>query len=439
MRFVMKSLAVAGAAMMLATGTAAAAPPELPKPGKQKATSKKVPAALFGMHVHELSEPVPQLGQKFGSIRLWDNGIRWDQINTAPGVYDWTLMDRVVANAEATGAQRIMFVLGSTPEWLATDTSTPNYLGAPGANSMPSSLAAWDDWVREVTNRYTDQIDEWQVWNEVNFSSFWSGSAGQMITLTERASKIVKQNDPSSDFVTGSAIVRQSKKISKQSAAISSKSFFYQYMKGLKKRKVKFDAVGMHLYPWYKAGPGDGTPYDRETGVADAQEVLDKLKIRQPMFDTEMSYGNRRNNGWRKKVLSESKGAAYLAQTYIYSLVNNVAEVYWYGWDDYVLGVNVTDPVTGKILQPGVAYNTVMTWLSGARNGGCTYKAGVNACLIKQKGKRQYLVFRRSAAKRTYAVTKAWKIKESCNVLGKCSKVKKTRRVRVGDSPLLLK
>jgi len=86
----------------------------------------------------------------------------------------------------------------------------PNYLKAPGANSMPSSLTAWDDWVREVTNRYKDRIDEWQVWNEVNFSSFWSGTVGQMITLTERASKIVKQNDPSADFVTGSAIVRVS-------------------------------------------------------------------------------------------------------------------------------------------------------------------------------------------------------------------------------------
>src|SRR5690606_18428142 len=118
------------------------------------------------------------------------------------------------------------------------------------------------------------------------------------------------------------SIVRQSKKVSKQSAAISSKSFFYQYMKGLKKKKVKFDAVGMHLYPWYKAGPGDGTPYDRETGVADAQKVLDKLKIKQPMYDTEMAYGNRRDNGWRKKVLSQPKGAAYLAQTYIYSMVN---------------------------------------------------------------------------------------------------------------------
>ena len=100
MRFVMKSLAVAGAAVMLATGSAAAAPPDLPTPAKPK-FKKTIQPSLFGMHVHELSEPVPQLTQKFGSIRIWDNGVRWDQINTAPGVYDWTLMDQVVANADS--------------------------------------------------------------------------------------------------------------------------------------------------------------------------------------------------------------------------------------------------------------------------------------------------------------------------------------------------
>lgn len=438
MRFVLRSVAGTAAAVMLATGTAAAAPPDLPAPAKPKFRTTIQPS-LFGMHVHELSEPVPQIDQRFGAIRIWDNGVRWDQINTAPGVYDWTLLDQVVANAEATGAQRIMFVLGSTPQWLATDTSVMNYLKAPGANSMPSSLTAWDDWVRAVVTRYKGRIDEYQAWNEVNFSSFWSGTVDEMITLTQRASKIVKQVDPRAEFVTGSAIVRQAKRVSKQSAAVSTKSFFYNYMAGLKRKKVKFDAVGMHLYPWYKAGPGDGTPYDRERGVAAAQAVLLSLKIKQPMYDTEMAYGNRRDNGWRKKVLSQSKGAAYLAQTYIYGMVDNVPQVYWYGWDDHVLGVDLTDAKTGAVLQPGIAYNTVMTWMSGAKNGGCLYKAGVTTCVIKRKGKQQYMVFRRTAARKTYTVPGTWKVAEVCTVLDQCSALPANRRVRVGDSPLMLR
>lgn len=436
MRF-LKSVALAGAAVVMASGTAVAAPPELPTPPKPKFT-KTVQPSLFGMHVHDLSNPVPEVNQKFGAIRIWDNGVRWDQVNTAQDVYDWTLMDQVVTNAEATGAKEIMYVLGSTPQWLATDFSVDNYLDAPGANSKPASLAEWDKWVRAVVQRYRGRIDSYQVWNEVNFSSFWNGSEAQMVELTRRAAKIVHAEDPGAEVVTGSAIVRQSKKVGKQAAAISTKSFFYNYMRGLKNKKVKFDAVGMHLYPWYKAGPGDGTPFDRETGASNAQEVLDHFKFKQPMYDTEMAYGNRRDNGWPRKVLPAKLGAAYLAQTYIYGMVNNVPQVYWYGWDDHVLGVDVTSPKTGRILAPGIAYNTVMNWMSYAKIGGCATTKGVNTCLIRQKGQRQYLVFRNSKAYKTYTVSKKWKVNQVCDLADKCKSLKSNRRLRVGISPLLV-
>lgn len=120
-------------------------------------------------------------------------------------------MDQVVTNAEATGAKEIMYVLGSTPQWLATDFSVDNYLDAPGANSKPASLAEWDKWVRAVVQRYRGRIDSYQVWNEVNFSSFWNGSEAQMVELTRRAAKIVHAEDPGAEVVTGSAIVRQLK------------------------------------------------------------------------------------------------------------------------------------------------------------------------------------------------------------------------------------
>ena len=130
---------------------------------------------------------------------------------------------------------------------------------------MPSSLSAWDDWVRAVVSRYKGRIDEYQAWNEVNFASFWSGTVGEMITLTQRSSKIVKQVDPRAEFVTGSAIVRQPK--TKREAQRHQagrrglqEEFLVQLPQGPEEAKVKFDAVGMHLYPWYKAGPGTVRP-----------------------------------------------------------------------------------------------------------------------------------------------------------------------------------
>jgi hypothetical protein len=63
---------------MAASGAAVAAPPELPKPGQVKGTSKKVPASLLGMHVHSLTSTAPTVEDRFGGIRIWDNGVRWD-------------------------------------------------------------------------------------------------------------------------------------------------------------------------------------------------------------------------------------------------------------------------------------------------------------------------------------------------------------------------
>ena len=126
----MKAVAVAVAAVVMATELRLRRRPNSrpQKPSIRRRSSRACSACTS----HELSDPSPQVHQKFGAIRIWDNGVRWDEVNTAPGVYDWTLLDQVVANAEATGAQRIMFVLGSTPSWLATDTSVPNYTNAPG-------------------------------------------------------------------------------------------------------------------------------------------------------------------------------------------------------------------------------------------------------------------------------------------------------------------
>lgn len=55
------------------------------------------------------------------------------------------------------------------------------------------------------------------------------------------------------------------------------------------------------------------------------------------------------------------------------------------------------------------------------------------------EGDKQYIVFRRTKAKRTYTAPKKWKAKEVCTVQDSCKKLKKNGRVKVGLSPLLLK
>ena len=84
MRFAMKAVAAAVAARH-GHRNCVAAPPELPAPKSKH--KKKIQPSLFGMHAHELSDPSPQVHP---SLAPSDLGQRcsWDEVNTAPGVYD---------------------------------------------------------------------------------------------------------------------------------------------------------------------------------------------------------------------------------------------------------------------------------------------------------------------------------------------------------------
>lgn len=432
----MRAIAAAVAIALLPAVPAAAAPPTLPTPkGKYGA---KLDESLLGQHVHYLNEEGISTTQKFGSIRIWDNQVRWNQINTAPGVYDWTLLDRVVANAEAVGADEILYVLGGTPEWAAKYPTAPfNYYFGPGSGSVPANIEDWKTWVRAVAERYKGRITAYQPWNEANLSSmFYAGgqdTAGPMAELTQAAKQVLDQVDPAATFTTASSTVIQTKNYVKS-------GWFTKYLKALKARGVKPDTVSVHLYPWLKQGPGNGDLKDREQGLAMAKQVMANTGFKKyDIWDTEMNYGNMRDtsfNQWPKKKYNQKQGAAYLAQTYLYSLANGVTQVYWYGWDDYGLGVWETSK-SGRILQPGEAYNTLMDWLPGAKNGGCTPIGSVSTCTIKRGAQKQFFVFRATPATKTYTVPSAWKVRQACTVLDSCKPIR-NGRVTVGQSPLLL-
>jgi hypothetical protein len=242
---------------------------------------------------------------------------------------------------------------------------------------------------------------------------------------------VLNEVDPQATLTTASSTVIQTKNY-------VNRSWFAGYMAALRARAVRPDSIAVHLYPWLKQGPGNGTLKQRERGLGLAKQVIANNGFAKlPIWDTEMNYGNQRpSNPWPKVKYSQNKGSAYLAQTYLYSLSNGVTQVYWYGWDDYGLGIWPTSK-SGRVLKPGVTYNNLNRWLSGAKNGGCTPIGSISTCTIKRKKTKQFFVFRSSVKKKTYTVPTKWKVRTACNVLDSCKPIRKGR-VKVGLSPLLL-
>ncbi len=425
-------LAAVALAVALPMAPAAAAPKPITPPPKAPWTV--VDPDLFGMHVASLSAGDTFPGQ-LGGVRLWDSGIRWDQVEKKQGEFDWERFDKAVDTAEASGAEEIMYVLGSTPEWAASFIRPDTYYYGGGTASEPKKLSYWRDWVRAVATRYKGRITSYQIWNEANLASFFAPERPEhwkrMALLTDIAAEEIRSIDRKADVVSASSTVIQSKRFAKE-------SFFYRYLRAVVKRKVKLDAITVHLYPWTTKGPGGGTPVNRLVGLEQAREVVDDLGLSKvPMWDTEVNYGNRRDNGHPQEKFSKKVGSAYLARTYIDSLRYDVSKVFWYSWDSHVMGISTTDELTGTTIAPGRAFFTIQDWLVGAKWGGCSDQR-VTVCSLKRSGERQYVLYADLKTTRKVTLPKAsFDVRQVCYLNGTCERIK-DRTVKVEQSPVLL-
>ncbi len=431
MRRVLVSGALA-AALIGATPAMAAPGPIAPPPTNKWS---KVDPSLFGMHVSSLSAGRTYPG-RLGGVRLWDAGVRWDEIEQEEGVYDWTRLDTAVATAKAAGAKEITYVLGSTPEWAAKYVRPDTYYYGGGTASEPAKLSYWRDWVRTVATRYKGRITTYQIWNEANLASFWAPERPahwkRMALLTDIAAEEIRSIDRKAKIASASSTVIQSKRFAKE-------SFFSRYLRSLRNRDVKLDAVSVHLYPWTTKGPGGGTPIDRLKGLAAAREVMDRLGFgKVPIWDTEVNYGNRRDNGHPTEVFSPRVGAAYLARTYIDSLRYQIEKVFWYSWESHIMGISTTDEYSGAAVLPGEAFFTVQDWLVGSKWGSCADQR-VTVCSVKRGGQILYLLYAPQGTVRQVTLPrKRFDVRTACTLDGECERIL-DRTVRVTQSPILLR
>ncbi len=317
-----------------------------------------------GQHVGGLSQAAPTT-LTLSSVRLWDTGVRWDQIETSRDQYDWTALDAAVTNAQTAGATDILYVLGSTPRWASRSPDLPGLYG-PGSTALPADPEDYLDFLREVATRYKGRITGYQVWNEANTRSFYEGDWTKLAQLTRRAYDTVKITDPAALVVAASSTVIPD-------ATFQDESFFFRYARALHKAGDPVDAMAVHLYPVDTSKGPDA----RAESIRAAQRVLNKVGVNRPLWDTEVNYGDRRE-GLPRIVPDPQTAATYVARTYLDSATLGVARTYWYGWDLSVLGIDMVD-VNG-ITPAGTAFVTVRSWLTGARPAGCWDAGGLRRC-----------------------------------------------------------
>ncbi len=217
-----------------------------------------------------------------GTVRLL---FPWRQMESSQGVIDWAVQDLYVNAAVARGLNIHTMFFG-VPGW-SNNTEGCDFW-TQSCSAPPSSYSHFYNFVRAVALRYGSAITTWELWNEPDLNTFWSGSMRELRNLI---------TDP------GIAAV---KSVAGTSRVFVSPGFSWNTSKMkifLDKTPGDWDFVGVHLFP-----KGDPTPYSwavsKMTAYHNAKQSVGNSNKNTPFFITEAAIGTG-NDGYTEMQMGD--------------------------------------------------------------------------------------------------------------------------------------
>lgn len=339
------------------------------------------------------------------TVRLWNTygynstkrvyeGISWKNINTAAGVYDWTLFDAVLAKLKAQGVTDLLYTFGYTPAWAGGGANSDQ---APSSNQYLSSFAT------AVARRAVGDglpIRNWEVWNEPNNGvGTWTGTNAQMVAMAQTIYGAVKAVDPGYVVLTPSP---QGNATSWMSGYLASGGGAYA------------DVMAFHGYT-----------------ISAPETIATLIDSYKKVYAT---YGQSGKPIWDTEAMDSTTSdptlqARFLAIYYLLHQVKGVARLYWYAYDGdqgqewfYLSGPDAV----------AVANVQVHNWMLGAVPGSLI-KSGMVYSLPLTKGSQTLAVWN-SAGSSAYATGAYTKYTDLQGVVHAVS----GGTVNIGKDPILL-
>jgi polysaccharide biosynthesis protein PslG len=286
----------------------------------------------------------------------------------------------------------VTMVVAMTPRFYAAAPTDP-----------PHRIGPYKAFVRALMKRYQSfhgsrGIDAYQVWNEGNISTFWTGTPGQLARLTRAMDQVRDHVDPKARVIGPAMVTRLSYELG------GLEKFYAQKVGGVPVWRF-MDAVSLSLYPVPRYGSHPGTPEDSMRLLAQARHRLhrDGVPRSEPVWNTEINYGlqSGSNGGKPARRISRGLQAAYVVRTYLLNAANGVKRVFWYRYDMHrvcsgcgTLGNTLlTDPDnTSRVTPAGRAYARAQDWMHGRLIGPpgtrpCQKnRHGTYMCVVKDPG-----------------------------------------------------
>lgn len=365
---------------------------------KLPGSPQPIAASYFGMHIHHIGHPslnttwpdVP-----FGTWRLWDANVNWPYLEASKGVWDFSKLDKYVDLATLHNVE-ILLPLGLTPQWAsARPNEKSSYML--GNAAEPQNIDDWRNYVRTVATRYKGRIHHYELWNEVSFPSFYSGTPKKLVDLAREAYLILKSVDPTITFVSPSVA-------GETAAAIN---WLDQYLTAGGDQYA--DVIGYHFY----------VPTKSPEAMVDLVRRVRALTVKhglvsKPIWNTESGWRIANSDStpetgapkcWLR--LSPSEAAGYVSRALILGYAAGVQRYYWYAWDNSFMGLINVRSKTDK--PAALAYAQTYTWLVGNKIQGCTQTGQIWVCdLIEANNAQSHLAWT-TGPDTTWAAPTTWK------------------------------
>jgi hypothetical protein len=324
-------------------------------------SSGKIQESFFGADFNGGGIWPPTDGLKqvatLGSIRLWDDGVKWAQIETSNGVYNWAELDNWISKAQAQQMD-VLFTIGDTPKW-AGSVPPGNPCGPSGSSSCSSPTdvksdgtgadAYFSNFITALVNRYKGEISYYELWNEADCTCFWSGTDAQIVRMGKDAAAIIRANDKNAKILSPSA------------HGPTMASWFDGYVAA--GGAANFDIVNVHM-----RGSTSSPNQIPESFLTIYGEVLAEVQKRNltsmPIWDDE--------HGIKQGELSDpDELAGYTARSSILRAGVGLQRQYYYTWDKNLQGN-----------ESGTAWDVSAGWLINHSISPCVASGTVYTCAV---------------------------------------------------------
>ena len=356
----------------------------------------------------------------YGSLRLWDTSTGWAQINTSPGVYDFTNVTGFVDSAPE--GVDLLYNLARTPHWASSNandstcsyntTDFPNG-GGNGQCWPPTDLNSdgsgtdldWINWVTAIAqqnkNVYGSKIKYFEIWNEWNIPKFWQGSPAQLVRMEQDARCVVEgppeghSCNSNSSFPKGTGLNTAAKIVTPSpvgahpelnEVSLQLNTYFGTKVGGVGGGTFS-DVIGFHGYVGTQTGSGlCPNPEEVTTVVDDMNSTVLSFPTEaggKPWFNTEGGWSKAPDEGFT----DPDRQAAFLARYFLLQRSLGVERVYWYRWDATSTFGGALWTKSGGITEAGDAWGEVSKWIEGATLlSACSTSNTVWSCAFSRSG-----------------------------------------------------